>query len=88
MALVAAVIFGAISHLWPWYLVRGVAFGALLPQWWVARFIAGVALLIPFTLGTWWLPAIEPYRDVATLVIYVIAALWVVVTREPAAAKR
>ena len=70
VALIAAIMFGAISHLWPWYLVWGVAFAALLPQWWVSRFIAGVALLIPFTLATWWIPTIEPYRDIATLAIY------------------
>ena len=88
VALIAAVMFGAASHLWPWYLVWGVAFGALLPHWWVSRFIAGVALLIPFTLATWWIPSIEPYRDVATLAMYAAAALWVALTREPAAAKR
>ena len=58
------------------------------PHWWVSRFIAGVALLIPFTLATWWIPSIEPYRDVATLAMYAAAALWVALTREPAAAKR
>ena len=88
VAMIAAIMFGAISHLWPWYLVWGVAFGALAPQWWVSRFITAVALLVPFTLATWWLPAVEPYRDIATLVIYAAAALWVVLTREPAAAGR
>ena len=68
VAMIAAIMFGAISHLWPWYLVWGVAFGALAPQWWVSRFITAVALLMPFTLATWWLPAVEPYRDIATLV--------------------
>jgi alpha-1,6-mannosyltransferase len=82
VALVAAIMFGALSHLWPWYLVWGVAFGALLPQWWVSRFIAGVALLIPFALATWWIPAIEPWRDVATLAIYAGAGLWAMLTRE------
>ena len=70
----AAILFGAISHLWPWYLVWGVAFGALLPQWWVSRFIAAVALLVPFTLATWWVPWSEPYRDLATLAIYAAPA--------------
>jgi hypothetical protein len=65
--------------------VWGVAFAALAPQWWVARFIAGVALLIPFALATWWVPALEPHRDVAALAIYAFAALWVVITRAPAA---
>jgi hypothetical protein len=85
VALMAAVMFGAASHLWPWYLVWGVAFGALLPQWWVSRFIAAIALLIPFSLATWWIAPLEPYRDVVTLAIYAAAALWVVLTREPAA---
>ncbi|MBX9773444.1 MAG: hypothetical protein K2Y71_03435 [Xanthobacteraceae bacterium] len=88
VAMIAAIMFGAISHLWPWYLVWGVAFGAVLPQWWVARFIAGVALLIPFTLATWWIAPLEPLRDVATLAVYAGAALWVWLTRMPAAAKR
>ena len=88
VALIAAIMFGAISHLWPWYLVWGVAFGALLPQWWVSRFIAAVALLVPFTLATWWIPWSEPYRDLATLAIYASAALWVVFTRMPDPAKR
>jgi hypothetical protein len=88
VALIAAIMFGAISHLWPWYLVWGVAFGALLPQWWVSRFIAAVALLVPFTLATWWVPWSEAYRDLATLAIYALAALWVVFTSMPDAAKR
>jgi hypothetical protein len=88
VALIAAILFGAISHLWPWYLVWGVAFGALLPQWWVSRFIAAVALLMPFTLATWWVPWSEPYRDLATLAIYAAAGLWIFMTCVPGAAKR
>jgi hypothetical protein len=83
LAVVAALTFGAASHLWPWYLVWGIGFGALAPQWWVSRFLTGVALLIPFTLATWWVPALEPLRDIATLAIYAGAGLWVYLTREP-----
>jgi alpha-1,6-mannosyltransferase len=87
IALVAAIMFTAASHVWPWYLVWGVAFSALRPQWWVSRFITGIALLIPFTLPTWWVPALEPMRDIAALAIYAGAALWIYLTREtPAAA--
>lgn len=87
IALVAAIMFAAASHLWPWYLIWGIAFGALAPQWWVSRFVTGVALLIPFTLATWWVPALEPLRDIAALAIYAGAALWIYLTREtPAAA--
>jgi alpha-1,6-mannosyltransferase len=89
VALVAAIMFTAASHVWPWYLVWGVAFGALRPQWWVSRFITGVALLIPFTLATWWVPALEPLRDIAALAIYGGAALWIYLTRErPTAANQ
>lgn len=83
VALMAAILFGAISHLWPWYMVWGIAFAALLPRWWLSRFITGVALLIPFALATWWIPASEPFRDIATLAIYAGAGLWVYLTREP-----
>jgi alpha-1,6-mannosyltransferase len=83
VAIMAAILFGATSHLWPWYLVWGVAFAALLPQWWISRYITGVALLIPFTLPTWWIAAIEPHRDVATLAVYAGAGLWILLTRGP-----
>ena len=83
MALIAAIMFGAVSHLWPWYLVWGVAFGALLPQWWVSRFIAGVALLMPFTLATWWIPCDRTAAGTSRrLAIYAGAGLWVFLTRE------
>jgi alpha-1,6-mannosyltransferase len=89
VAVIAALTFGAASHLWPWYLVWGIAFSALTPQWWVARFLAGVALLIPFALATWWIPSLEPLQNVVALAIYVGASLWVVLTREhPPAAVR
>jgi alpha-1,6-mannosyltransferase len=81
VAMIAGLTFGALSHVWPWYLVWGVAFAALLPRWWLARFVTGVALLMPFALITWWLERFEPMRDVAALAIYAGAALWVVLTR-------
>ena len=81
--------FGAVSHLWPWYLVWGVAFGALLPQWWVSRFIAGVALLIPFTLATWWIPGARAATGTSRRWRSMPAPLCgLSLTREPAAAKR
>jgi alpha-1,6-mannosyltransferase len=82
VALIAAITFGAISHLWPWYLVWGMAFGALLPRWWVSRFLTGVALLIPFALATWWIPTLEPLQNIVALAIYAGAGLWVYLTRE------
>jgi alpha-1,6-mannosyltransferase len=82
IAIVAAIMFAAVSHLWPWYLVWGIAFGAILPQWWLSRFLVGVALLIPFTLATWWIQEYESYRDVMTIGLYAGSGLWVFLTRE------
>lgn len=82
VALVATIMFTAASHVWPWYLVWGIAFSALRPQWWVSRLVTGVALLIPFTFATWWVPALEPLRDIAALAIYGGAVLWIYLTRE------
>jgi len=86
IALLAGIMFGAISHLWPWYLIWGLAFAALLPRWWLSRFVIGVALLMPLALATWWIEPLEELRDVVTLVIYAGAALWAYLTRTKAAA--
>lgn len=84
IAVVAAVVFAAVSHLWPWYLVWTIAFAALLPRWWLSRFLTGFAIVMPFMLASWWNPDFDSLRDAATAVAYVAAALWAVLTRERA----
>ena len=74
--------FSAVSHLWPWYLVWGIAFAALLPGWWLSRFIAGIAILVPFMLPIWWIDTFESHRDLLTTGLYAGAGLWVFLTRE------
>lgn len=81
IAAMAFVAFSAVSHLWPWFVLWVLAPAALLPRWWVSRFVAGVALLAQFTLPFWWLAPLESYKDMAALVMYCGALLWVYATR-------
>lgn len=83
VAIMAAVMFAGISHLWPWYVIWGLAFAVVVPTWWLSRFVAGVALLVPFTIASWWLDPFAHHRAVAALTMYVGAALWTLATRPP-----
>ena len=78
--MMAAVSFSAISHLWPWYLIWTLPLVALVPGWWLSRFILAMAILAPFTVVAWWVPAVEDYKDLAALVMYAGAAMWTLLT--------
>ena len=87
IAVMAAVSFAAISHLWPWYLIWTLPLVALVPGWWLSRFILGLAIFAPFTVIVWWVPEAEDYKDLAALVMYAGAAMWTLLTtpeEEPA----
>ena len=87
IALMAATLFAAVSHVWPWYLVWVVAFAALLPSWWLSRLVFGVAIVAPFTLASWWVAPFAHHREVAALAMYLFGILWVLLTQpQPAAA--
>ena len=88
IAAIAAIMFSAVSHLWPWYLVWSIAFAALLPGWWLSRFIAGIAILVPFMLPIWWIDTFESHRDLLTTGLYAGAGLWVFLTRDRTATPR
>lgn len=78
IAILASICFMAVSHLWPWYTVWGLAFAALLPAWWLSRFVIGVAVMAPFAV-VWW---ISPFAyQMAAPVIYAGAILWMLWTR-------
>jgi alpha-1,6-mannosyltransferase len=79
-AVMAAVSFAAIGHLWPWYLIWTLPLVALVPGWWLSRFILGLAIFAPFTVIVWWVPEAEDYKDLAALVMYAGAALWTLLT--------
>jgi alpha-1,6-mannosyltransferase len=81
IAILAAISFTAISHLWPWYITWSLAFAALLPTWWLSRFVIGLALLAPFTIAIWWVAPFAHHKEMAALVIYVAAILLMLLTR-------
>ena len=81
LAIMSAVLFTAVSHLWAWYVIWTLALAVLLPAGWLSRFNIGVAVIAPFTLGSWWLEAFEDYREGVALAMYALAILWAIVTR-------
>jgi alpha-1,6-mannosyltransferase len=81
LAIMSAISFVGIAHLWPWYLVWTVLLAALVPRWWLARFVIGVSVLAAFSLSFWWVEPIENSREWASLVLYVGAVLWCLLTR-------
>ena len=84
IGLMAAILFTVVSHLWAWYAIWGLALAALLPTWWLSRFIIGVAILAPFTLAAWWIDDLEQLPGTSpTIGMYAGGALWVFLTREP-----
>jgi alpha-1,6-mannosyltransferase len=80
LAIMCAVTFSLISHIWPWYLVWTLPLAALIPTWWLSRFIIGLALVSPFTAVVWWVPEAEGYKDLAALMMYSAAILWTLAT--------
>jgi alpha-1,6-mannosyltransferase len=86
LALMSAISFVGIAHLWPWYLVWTIALAAALPTWWLSRFIVGVSILAPMTLSVWWVELFPYSGQWAALAMYVLAGLWCLVTRAPATA--
>ena len=81
LAIMSAISFVGIAHLWPWYLVWTVLLAALVPRWWLARFVIGVSVLAAFSLSFWWVEPIEHSREWASFVLYVGAVLWCLLTR-------
>jgi alpha-1,6-mannosyltransferase len=76
LAILCAVSFSAVSHLWPWYLVWTLPVAALIPQWRLSRFVIGMSVVMPFSFVVWWVPALEDLNNAAALAMYGAAALW------------
>jgi alpha-1,6-mannosyltransferase len=81
LAVMSAISFAGVAHLWPWYLVWSIGLAALVPTWWLSRFVIGVAILAPFTLAFWWIDALLNSKEWAALAMYAGALLWVAATR-------
>ena len=82
LAVMAAVTFGVVSHLWPWYLAWVLLPAALRPRWWLSRFTTGLAMAAPFTVLylTRQLPNDFLYHLPAVL-LWGTALVWLLVTR-------
>jgi len=81
LAIMSTISFAGVAHLWPWYVVWTLALAALVPTWWLSRFVIGVAILVPFTLAFWWVDRLFDHKEWAAVGLYVGALLWVAVTR-------
>jgi len=80
IATMVAVLFGAVSHVWPWYAIWALAPAALIPGWWLSRFVFGVALLMPFSLAAWWSEPFPHHMEFTALIVYTGACLWTIVS--------
>ena len=80
LASICAISFAAIGHVWSWYLVWMLPLAALVPGWWLARFIVGMTLAAPFLPLLWWVPEVEEYKNVAALVLYLAATGWTILS--------
>jgi alpha-1,6-mannosyltransferase len=81
-AVMAAVLFSCISHVWPWYIVWVLALAAILPGWWLSRFVFGLAILMPFALAAWWIEPVQQSVEFAALIVYAGAGVWCGLTRQ------
>jgi alpha-1,6-mannosyltransferase len=76
-ALIAALLFVGIKHVWPWYLIWALTLAAMKPSWWLSRMIVGIAAVAPFTLASWWIDDLfEAHREVAALAMYGSGLVW------------
>ena len=80
----SALLFAGVSHVWPWYVVWALALAVLVPGWWLSRFVAGIAIIAPFTLVAWWIEPFEHHTEFAALAMYGCAIAWAWGTRRDA----
>ena len=71
-ALLSAIMFTWLGHVWPWFYVWLLPFAALLPNRLLARFVIGAAMVAPFSiLNVWNVPNIGDGHSIpASLAVY------------------
>ena len=80
IAIMVAVLFAGVSHVWPWYVIWALAPAVLVPGWWLSRFVFGVSLVMPFTLAAWWIEPVPHHMELAALIVYAAPACGPIVT--------
>jgi hypothetical protein len=76
LALMAAILFGVLGHLWPWFLLWALGAAAMVPGSPLTRWVVGVALAAPFPILAWTVfPEADPFT-VPTVALYAFALLW------------
>lgn len=86
LTIMASVLFTVSAHVWPWYVLWVFVPAVLLPGWWLSRFCIGVAFMVPFMAGSWWVAPFEDHLGGSAFALYIGAILWAIVTRPARAA--
>lgn len=85
IAIMTSILFTISAHVWPWYALWILAPAALLPGWWLSRFSIGVAFMVPFMAGSWWVAPFEDHFGGSAFAMYLGAIIWMLMTRLPRA---
>ena len=86
LAVMSAVMFTAVSHLWPWYVIWALALAAAAASWWLSRFIIGVCRHIAVHAGLLVDRAVCESSRGGGVRMYALAILWV--SRDAAGSSR
>jgi alpha-1,6-mannosyltransferase len=84
LAIMSAILFLGVGHVWPWFVLWAIAPAALVPTFGLARWAVGVAIAAPFPILAW--TAFPPEMgsgesafwviDTAGVLMYVAAVIW------------
>ncbi len=76
LAIMTAVLFAGIGHVWPWFLIWPVALAALSPTRLLSHWVVGVALSMPVIVPMRYVLGLENVARVMTLGVYLAACGW------------
>lgn len=80
IAVMGAVAFNAVGHLWPWYVLWLMLPAALIANGWWGRWVVGLALALPFGMLCWDLTADGDVRNrLVSLGMYGFSVFWATV---------